>query len=384
MQVPDRWWDKFKDNELEMHNRDPKKENIGHIRAALAMCENIDWNVGRLLKKLDELQIADDTIVVYFCDNGPNGVRWNGDMKGRKGSTDEGGVRSPLLIRWPPRIGAGFEFTHIAAAIDLLPTLAELAGIPVASRKPLDGTSLVLPLMGIELEPWPDRLIFSSWRDRVSVRNQRFRLDTQGKLFELQSDPGHRKDIASKHPQEAERLRKAVADWKQDVKSELKPGDRPFLLGHPDYRYTQIPARDGTAHGKIQRSNRFPNNSYFTNWTSLDDRITWPVQVNASGDYEVEIYYSCAKHDVGSTIELSLGNSRLVGQVSKAHDPPIRGAEHDRVKRQESYVKEFQPMSLGTIHLEKGRGELTLRATEIPGSSVMDFRLMMFTKKRLQ
>ena len=55
MQVPDRWWDKFKDKELGMRNRNPKKENVGHTRAALAMCENIDWNVGRILKKLDEL-----------------------------------------------------------------------------------------------------------------------------------------------------------------------------------------------------------------------------------------------------------------------------------------------------------------------------------------
>ena len=66
-------------------------------RAALAMCENIDWNVGRVLKKLDELKLADNTIVLYFSDNGPNSWRWNGGMKGRKGSTDEGGVRSPLL-----------------------------------------------------------------------------------------------------------------------------------------------------------------------------------------------------------------------------------------------------------------------------------------------
>ena len=73
-------------------------------RAALAMCENIDWNVGRVLDKLDELKLADNTIVLYFSDNGPNSWRWNGGMKGRKGSTDEGGVRSPFLIRWPGHI----------------------------------------------------------------------------------------------------------------------------------------------------------------------------------------------------------------------------------------------------------------------------------------
>src|SRR3954447_17886685 len=65
------------------------------------MCENIDWNVGRVLARLDELKLADNTIVLYFSDNGPNGWRWNGGMRGRKGSTDEGGVRSPLPVPWP-------------------------------------------------------------------------------------------------------------------------------------------------------------------------------------------------------------------------------------------------------------------------------------------
>jgi len=128
MQVPDRWWNEFKDKELSMHNREPERENIPHVRAALAMCENIDWNVGRIVAKLDELNLSDDTIVIFFCDNGPNGFRWNGGMKGRKGSTDEDGVRSPLIVRWPNKIRAGQNIAPIAAAIDLLPTLADLAG----------------------------------------------------------------------------------------------------------------------------------------------------------------------------------------------------------------------------------------------------------------
>jgi len=68
------------------------------------MVEDIDWNVGRVLDRIQDLNIADNTIVVYFSDNGPNGWRWNGGMRGRKGSTDEGGTRSPLLIRWPGAI----------------------------------------------------------------------------------------------------------------------------------------------------------------------------------------------------------------------------------------------------------------------------------------
>ncbi len=385
MQVPDRWWEEFRDKELEMHNRDPQRENLPHVRAALAMCENIDWNVGRILKKLDDLEIADDTIVVYFCDNGPNGYRWNGGMKGRKGSTDEGGVRSPLLIRWPGRIEAGRKVLQIGAAIDLLPTLAALTEIDVVSDRPLDGISLKPLLVGqpsadtADVGQW-DRLIFSHWRNRVSVRTQQYRLDFQGKLYDMTTDPGQYSDVTKQHPQVAARLQTGAEDWKREVLAGYDQDDRPFLVGHSDYRYTQIPARDGIAHGGIKRSNRFPNCSFFTNWTSVDDRITWDAEVTASGDYDVEIYYTCPQQDVGSEIELSFNGARLQGQITQAHDPPLRGGEHDRVARQESYVKDFKSMKLGTIRLQAGKGELTLRALEIPGSQVMDFRLIMFTR----
>ncbi len=379
MQVPDRFWDNFKDKELAMHNRDPKKENIDHVRCALAMCENIDWNVGRLLKKLDELNLDDNTIVIYFCDNGPNGVRWNGGMKGRKGSTDEGGVRSPMFIRWPTKIEPGKQVTQISGAIDLLPTLAELAGIQVASKKPLDGISLE-PLLVGQNGSLPERMIFSHWRNRVSVRTQRYRLGFAGKLFDMQEDPGQYKDISTQKPGLTMRLSEAVATFKKDVLAGYDNDTRPFLIGHPEYRYTQIPARDGTAHGNIERSNRFPNCSFFSNWISVDDKITWDAEVAASGEYEVQLYYACPPADLGSTIALSFNDNTLVSTITEAHDPPIRGGEHDRVKRQESYVRDFKAMSFGTVHLDKGQGTLTLQATEMPGKQVMDFRLLMLTR----
>src|SRR5262249_30058369 len=146
----------------QLRARNPAQENVAFTRAALAMCENIDWNVGRLLQRLDELKLADNTIVIYFSDNGPNSWRWNGGMKGRKGSTDEGGVRAPFLIRWPGHIQAGRRIPDIAGAIDLLPTLADLAGVPLNCPKALDGMSLK-PLLLEERPPkgWPNRMIFS-------------------------------------------------------------------------------------------------------------------------------------------------------------------------------------------------------------------------------
>ena len=387
MQVPSPWWNKFKDKELLMHHRDPKREKIPHVRAALAMCENIDWNVGRIVAKLEQLDLTEETIIVYFCDNGPNGARWNGGMKGRKGSTDEGGVRSPLLIRWPGKIPAGKTIPQISAAIDLLPTLADLAGIPVASKKPLDGISLK-PLLAGQAKKWPDRMIYSHWRDRVSLRTQRFRLDHEGHLYDMRMDPGQRQDVAGEHPQVTAELQRAKLAWSKSLLPGLKQPPRPFLVGHRTFKYTQMPARDGVATGKIQRSNRFPNCSYFRNWTQLEDTVRWNVEVAESGTYDVELYYACPAKDIGSTVELSLkmNNPRVStvatvrGKVAVAHDPPLIGASQDRTPRQESYVKDFKPLKLGRMTLAEGTGELVLRALEKPGRQVMEVRLIMFTR----
>ncbi len=387
MQVPDRWWKKFQGKDLAMRPISKKRENLPHTRAALAMCENIDWNVGRILDRLDELKLASDTIVVYFCDNGPNGNRWNGGMKGRKGSTDEGGVRSPLLVRWPGKIKAGKTVPQISAAIDLLPTLAGLAGVPVASRKPLDGVSLE-PLLLSRKNGWPERNIYSHWKGRVSLRTQRFRLDHQGRLYDMLKDPGQSKDAAGDHPAIATRLRAARDSWAKGILPELKQPPRPFVLGHPGSKYTQLPARDASASGAIRRSNRFPNCSFFTNWKNIEDSIAWDVEVPAEGVFKVELYYACGKDDVGSTIELSMQSgpsgttpgSSVRAKVSQPHDPPLRGAEEDCVKRTESYVKDFRPLELGRMKLARGTGKLTLRAIEKPGSQVMEVRLLFFTR----
>lgn len=378
MQVPDRWWNKFKDKELELRHGD--EEDLLFTRAALAMCENIDWNVGRLMERLKALRLEENTIVLYFHDNGPNSWRWNGGMKGRKGSTDDGGVRSPLFIRWPGKIEPGKNIASISAAIDLLPTLTDLAGIDPLVKKPLDGMSLK-PLL-LESQPaWPDRMIFNHWDGKVSVRTQQYRLDDSRKLFDMQRDQGQRQNIANQMLPVAEKLSAEVQRWREEVLSELPTSDtRSFPLGHPDTRYTQLPARDGQPHGNIKRSNRFPNASFFTNWIHVEDKISWNIEVVESGDFEVVLYYTCPQKDAGSTVELSFGESRLKGHIAEGFDPPLRGMENDRVERTESYVKDFKALNLGVVHLEKGAGQLTLQALKIPGSTVMDFRLLMFER----
>ena len=383
MQVPDRWWERLQHRELAMSPRDPAKESTLHTRAALAMCENLDWNVGRIMNRLRDLQLTDNTMVVYFCDNGPNGHRWNGDMKGIKGSTDEGGVRSPLFLHWPTGIRGGTNVTPITAAIDLLPTLADLAGVSIPDPLALDGLSL-RPLLEGSPADWPDRTLFSHWQGRVSARTQQYRLDHQGNLFDLASDPGQRLAINDTHATIAKRLAAEVTQWKRTVGVPLPADTRPFPVGdsrdsHAS-RVTQLPARDAETEGNVTRSNRYPNCSFLTNWTHRNDRITWDVEVAEAGDYQVELHYTCDPADIGSKIELSFEDQHLRATVSQPYESPLIGASEDRVKRIESYVKNFSVMNIGVIRLPQHRGPLTLSAIEIAGQAVMDVRLLVLTR----
>ncbi len=377
-QVPDRFFDPLAERDLAKRHRDPEKEDPAVTRAALAMCENIDWNVGRVLDQLDELELAENTIVFYFSDNGPNSWRYNGDMKGRKGSIDEGGLRVPALMRWPATIEPGTRIEPIAGAIDLLPTFAELANVPLEPERALDGTSLA-PLLKNPEAQWPERMLFSHWRGRVSVRTDQYRLDHQGKLFDMHRDPGQREDISSAQPEVTAMLTGAVRRWREEVLTDYEADDtRPFPVGYSQMPDTPLPARDATFSGNVERSARAPNCSFLTHWTSTDDRITWDVEVATQGRYEATIYYTCPRADIGATFELSFGDAHVEAAVTEAHDPPLRGAEADRVGRgSESYVKDFQSMRIGEIELKAARGPLTLRALEVPGAQVMDVRAVV-------
>ncbi|WP_148214335.1 sulfatase-like hydrolase/transferase [Robiginitalea biformata] len=132
MQVPDPYWDALQNRPLEMRHREPQLEDTLFTRAALAMVENIDANVGQVVEFLEKSGTRRETIVVFLSDNGPNSFRWNGGMKGRKGSTDEGGVRSPLLISWPGSIPAGLRSAPLAVAWTCSPRLSGCPGF----RKP--------------------------------------------------------------------------------------------------------------------------------------------------------------------------------------------------------------------------------------------------------
>lgn len=406
--APAKDWARFKDKPLTLTATDPESELADETRCALAMIENQDWNVGRVLQRLKQHGLDENTIVLYFSDNGPNSNRWTGGMKGRKGSTDEGGVRSTFYITWPGVLPGGTVVPHIAGAIDLLPTLTSLAGVPRVGDLPLDGSDLSPLLKGQKAE-WMDRMLFSTWNTAVSVRTQDYRLDASGHLYDMKADPGQKTAVNDSHPEVAARLQAAVKAWRQEVLKQ-KPGEmaaseagkggakkkgagkggakgkanavdpRPLTVGWKEFPITMLPARDGEPRGGVQRSSSAPNCSYFVNWTAKEDRMVWKLDVHTAGRYEVTVDYTCPLADAGATVELAFNDDRLTGKVGPGWDPPLY-TNQDTLPRPhgESQMKDFHTLKLGEMQLKAGQGDLVLRALEIPGKSVMDVRRVTLT-----
>lgn len=393
--APQQNWERFKNKPITQPATEPDKEIADETRCALAMIENQDGNVGRVLTKLRDLALDRNTVVLYFSDNGPNSMRWTGGMKGRKGSTDEGGVRSVCYLRWPAKLPAGHTVAQIAGAIDILPTLTSLAGVCRAGDKPLDGRDLS-PLLLRQATDWPERMIFSTWAGKVSVRTQTHRLDSQGMLFDMLADPGQSRPANESQPGLSARLIAAVQDWRQEMfgpednaapaRGAKKKGGgnavdpRPLTVGYPEFPITMLPARDGEPRGGVRRSSNAPNCSYFVNWTSKDDSMVWLLDVHTGGRYRVEVDYTCPLADAGATVEISFQNARLTGKVGPGWDPPLN-TNQDTLPRPhgESQMKEFRTLRLGEITLPSGQAPLTLHALEIPGKSVMDVRRVTLT-----
>lgn len=233
MQVPEAYWKRFENRELRKLSEKKEVEDLDFTRAALAMVENIDYNVGRLMQKLNALHLEDRTIVVYLSDNGPNSFRWNGGMRGKKGSTDEGGVRSPLYIQWKNTISPGIKINTTASAIDLLPTLAQMAEIRPTTAHPIDGKDLG-PLLFGDKKEWPDRIIYNHWNGKTSLRTQRYRLDHENRLYDIRHDRAQKTDISERFPALVDSLAKAKKEWLAAVKPLDPRHRRPVLyLGAP-------------------------------------------------------------------------------------------------------------------------------------------------------
>lgn len=371
LQVPDKYFDAF-----------TKRGHDATLASVYGMVANLDDNVGRLLARLDDLRLRDDTIVIFVTDNGPAGDRYNAGMRGRKGSVHEGGGRVPFFIRWPARLNPR-RVDRVAAHIDLLPTLVDLAALTVSGGKPIDGRSLRPLMEGSAAAGWPDRMLFTHQARPDgpptaypgAVRTEQYRLVNEGKgwqLFDMRADPGQKTDIAATKAPIVRRLAAAYDAWFADVSRSafVRP---PIEVGHASEDPIELEAPDATLSGLTYKNSRQGYaNDWIAGWTSTESTATWEIDVVRPGRYDVSLAYVCEERDAGSRIRVTAGQASTDATVQGTAIRPIALPHRHPGQYYRSLV--WSKLAAGTVRLAKGRTRLEVRALTKPGDTVMELK----------
>jgi len=212
------------------------KPNNPHLAA---MLESIDDGIGMITKKLADLGLADDTIIVFTSDNGgESNVTTNGHLRGGKSALYEGGIREPLIVRWPAKVRAGTVCDGVTTNVDFYPTFASAARVPLDESQHLDGVSIMPMLTDPKARVkrdavywhYPlDRPHFLGGRSGGAVREGKWKLieffeTGKVELYDLSADPSENTDLAGKHPKRAANMRRRLADWRKSVGAKIPSG----------------------------------------------------------------------------------------------------------------------------------------------------------------
>ena len=244
----------------------PKDFDADKLARIYAMIENVDQNVAKLMQGLEDLGIAENTMVIFLVDNGPNTRRHVGGRRGMKSNVHEGGVRSPLWVRWPAGLQAGEGADRVAAHIDLMPTILEACKVTSPAIAQLDGRSL-MPLLQGHGDQWQDRsLIIQAHRGDEGVRYHNFFLRTDEwklvnasgfgrevmsaepkfELYDMQADPLELHDLAATHPEIVDSLRAEYDHWFTDVSTTRADNWAPpsIIIGSPKAHEVTLTRQD--------------------------------------------------------------------------------------------------------------------------------------------
>jgi arylsulfatase A-like enzyme len=222
-----------------------------------AMVEAMDLAVGKVLAKLDELGLAKNTIVIFTSDNGglSTSEGWptsNLPLRGGKGWMYEGGIREPLLVRWPAVVKAGSVVSTPVSSPDFFPTLLEAAGAKPQAGQVLDGMSLMPLLKGGTL---PERALFWHYphygnqggAPSAALRRGNYKLiewleDGRSELFNVAQDIGEQTDLAAKEPERVGQLRDELHAWQKQVGAKLPIPNPAYDATKPNGRAANRPA----------------------------------------------------------------------------------------------------------------------------------------------
>jgi N-acetylgalactosamine-6-sulfatase len=243
-----------------------------------ASVTDLDTQIGRLVKGLDELGLGQQTLIVFSSDNGPedihignaghSGVGSAGAFRGRKRSLYEGGVRVPFIARWPEHVPAGrINETSVVAGCDLLPTVCKMAGVEVPPDHVLDGEAMHDVLLGSTRKRV--RPLFWNWRFRIAgepfhhspmlaIRDGDFKLlmnpdRSRIELYDIPEDPTQLTNVAEKHPDLVARMADALLAWHATLPAgPADPGAGKMNFGWPGKTPPAAPAGKAKAKGKAK------------------------------------------------------------------------------------------------------------------------------------
>ncbi len=395
-QAPDRYFDKF------------KAKGLDDVTSAFyGMCENLDDNVGRLLAKLDEWQLAENTIVVFMTDNGGTGgvKHFNAGMRGGKTSVHEGGSRVPCFIRWPKQLREPRVVEQIAAHIDVMPTLLDLCGVTPPKGVKFDGRSL-RPLLEGRESGWPERTLFThnpineTNRYPGAVRTQRWRLVREIKgpmggsraqgndagasawqLYDMPADPAEEHDVAKQHADVVTALSRQYETWFDDISSR---GVRrlPIPVGHDEENPVELHAPQAYFDGSLKffGGPGFAHD-WLENWMDAKSRVWFEVDVAKAGDYEISLRYACRKADAGSSVRVSVGDVSAEAKVLEA-DAPIIPLPHRSSEKDRYYVnRRWGVLPMGTLTLPSGPSKLVVDVIQQPGTQALELKGVMLNRR---
>lgn len=379
-----------------------------HVARLYGMIEVLDDNVGRILHCLDELNLTDQTLVLFLVDDGASPGfdltyqtrrmnpeeraererAWGRRLRGTKASIGEGGQISPFYARWPGTIPAGRSVDLLSGVLDIYPTLAELCQAPFPrDQLPLRGRSLAPTLLGGE-QDFDDRIYFDGtnlyqiereaaevdgrprirwlsahYREFKYIREDRWLLDgtdtVRHRLYNLKEDPAEKHDIAEDHPDVTGFLRRETEAWFDRM---LQGGrafqEATYVVGDWSERGTPINLDSAFAFEGVSRA---PSNAFtFTGWDSPGDTIRYHVDVLESGLYEVELNYRLKGAPTGARFAIRLGETEATAQI-----------EHPR-----------QSTSTA-VRWPAGSAPLQIELTDLNGSEVAFDRLDLLVVRRL-
>ena len=353
------------------------------------MITNIDENIGRLRQRLGELDLEDNTILIFMGDNGTSGGAgidrkgflrdgFNAGMRGQKCWAYEGGHRNACFIRWPGGgIEGGRDVTPVTAHLDMLPTLIHLCGLDAPDSVNFDGANIA-PLLKGENADWPERVLFAQnqqldhpekyrefqvmtdgWR---LVMTDRWRQPARPELFDIKTDPGQENDIADRHPQTVQALLKAYDGWWEGISRRFDEYCE-IVIGSDRQNPTMLTAHSW--HGE---------KGIYNQWhvrPGVQDNGFWAVEVERDGLYEFALRRW--PEEVNKPIRASLPartgvpfvDDFLPGKAINVTSARLRIADVDETKP----VQEEDCAAVFRVRLEAGSAHLQTWFTDDQGES---------------